>query len=322
MKRMSVITPSFAPDFELCVDLHRSVLECSPESVNHHIIVPRSDIKLFQRLAGPRTHIHCEADFLPSSFVPVPLTKFTVNLRQPVPPVRGWILQQLVKLAAVAASEDDVALVVDSDIEFIRPFGVETFVRNSVVRFYRKPNEIDQRLPKHIIWHQVARALLGLKPATPPYTDYISSLLAWDPAIVRQMLAKVANTTGRPWTTAIGGQLHFSEWTLYGVFVDEAIGASANSFASEDPLCLSYWNDGPLSRQGAIDFLSGVRPTDVAAMISAKSRTPLAARRAAFASHRAARSTSAQSTPSSLSNCCDQALVYGNESPGVANRLH
>ena len=54
---MSVITPSFAPDFELCADLHRSVLEYSPNSVHHHIVVPRSDLKLFGRLAGPRTHI-------------------------------------------------------------------------------------------------------------------------------------------------------------------------------------------------------------------------------------------------------------------------
>jgi hypothetical protein len=297
MKRMSVITPSFAPDFELCAELHQSVLECSAESVHHHIIVPRSDIKLFRRLAGPRTHIRCEADFLPGSFVPVPHTKFTVNLRQPIPPVRGWILQQLIKLAAVAASEDDVALLVDSDIEFIRPFGVETFVRNGIVRFYRKPDEIDQSRPKHFIWHQVARALLGLKPAAPPYADYISSLLAWNPAIVRQMLAKIVSTTGRPWTTAIAGHLHFSEWTLYGVFVDEAMGgAPANSFVSDDPLCLPYWNDGPLSTQGAIDFLRGVRPTDIAAMISAKSCTPLAVRRAAFAAHRAALTTRHQQT--------------------------
>lgn len=286
MERMSVVTPSFAPDFELCKDLHRSILEYAPESVHHHIIVPRSDISLFQRLAGPRTHIRCEAEFLPRSFVPMPLSKFTVNLRRPIPPVRGWILQQVVKLAAVAASEDDVVLLVDSDIELIRPFGVETFIHNKTVRFYRKPNEIDQRLPKHAIWHQVARALLGLKLPPPPHADYISSLLAWDPAIVRQMLARVATITGRPWATAIAGQLHFSEWTLYGVFVDEALGAPANSFASDDSLCLAYWNDGPLSGQGAIDFLRRVRPTDVAAMISAKSRTPLAVRRAAFARYR------------------------------------
>ena len=101
------------------------------------------------------------------------------------------------------------------------------------------PMQIDERLPRHMIWHRVARALLGLSPAEPPYTDYInSSMLACDPSIVRRMLARVAATTGRPWTTAIARQLHFSEWTLYGVFVDDVIGAPANSFASDDPLCL------------------------------------------------------------------------------------
>ena len=120
--RMAVITKSFAPDFELCADLHRSVLDCSPDSVHHHIIVPRQDLKLFGRLAGSRTHIRCETDFLPRSFVPVPFGNFTINLGRPFPPVRGWILQQVVKLAAVAASEDDVVLVVDSDVEFVRPF--------------------------------------------------------------------------------------------------------------------------------------------------------------------------------------------------------
>jgi len=295
--RMAILTPSFAPDFELCADLHRSVLEYSPNSV-HHIVVPRSDLKLFGRLAGPRTHIRCESNLLPRSFVPVPFSKFTVNLGRPFPPVRGWILQQVIKLAAVAASDDDVVLLVDSDIEFIQPFDAETFLRNGVVRFYRKPNVVDEQLPRHMIWHQVARALLGLPPAEPPYTDYVSSLLAWDPAIVRRMLSRVAAVTGRPWTTAIAGQLHFSEWTLYGVFVDHVAGAPANSFASDDPLCLAYWHTTPLDGDGASDFLRGARATDVAAMISAKSRTPLAVRRAAFASHRTTRTAGQRSQAS------------------------
>ena len=194
------------------------------------------------------------------------------------------------KLAAVAASEDDVVLLANSDVKFLRAFNADTFIRNGVVRFYRKPDQIDERLPRHMIWHRVARALLGLSPAEPPYTDYIKSLLACDPSIVRRMLARVTATTGRPWTTAIARQLHFSEWTLYGVFVDDVIGAPANSFASDDPLCLGYWGDTPLNQDGAVDFLRGVRPTDVAVMITAKSRTPVAIRRAAFADHRAARS--------------------------------
>ena len=299
MTRLAVITPSYEPDFGLCEGLSRSVLENSPETVHHHIIVPRRDLELFARLAGPRTHIRCEADFLPSSFVPVPFSKFTMNFRRPFPPVRGWILQQVLKLAAVAAFHDDAVVLVDSDIEFIRPFTPETFVRQGVVRFYRKPNADDERLPRHMVWHRVARTLLGLPPAgPPPYPNYVSSLLAWDPAIVRRMLSHISHITGRPWPTVVGGQLHFSEWTLYGVYVDHVIGAPADSFCSDHSLCHAYWDEVPLNVEDAAKFLSRVQFADVAAMISAKSRTPLAVRRAAFAGYQAAQAASATSAHS------------------------
>jgi hypothetical protein len=291
MRRLDVTTISFAPDFELCVKLNRSVLDNSPDTVQHHIIVPRSDLKLFGRLAGPRTQIHFQADFLPRTFVPVPFINIKVNLRRPFPPVRGWIQQQVIKLAAVAASEDDAVLIADSDVEFFRRFTSETFVQDSKVRFFRNPNQIDKRLARHMTWHRVARALLGLPPADPPYPDYISALLVWDPIIVRRMLARVEATTGCPWPTAIAGQLHFSECVLYGVFVDNVVGAPANSFASDDPLCLSYWEPTPLNPDSAAHFIRGVRRTDVAAVISSKSRTPPAVRETIFSALRAAQNT-------------------------------
>ena len=113
--------------------------------------------------------------------------------------------------------------------------------------------------------------------------------MAWDPAIVRQMLARVSAVTGRPWATAIAGQIHFSKSTLYGVFVDNVLGAPANTSASDDPLCLAHWGTTPLTSKTADQFLGGLRQTDVAAMISAKSGTPLEVKRAAFAAYRAAR---------------------------------
>jgi hypothetical protein len=296
MKRIAVLTKSFAPDFELCVALNRSVLDNAPDTVQHHIIVPRSDLKLFGRLAGPSTHIRCEADLLPRTFVPVPFSNITVNLGRPFPPVRGWIQQQVIKLAAVAASEDDVVLIADSDVEFLRPFTAEMFIRDGKVRFFRKPNQIDKRLPRHMTWHRVARTLLGLPPAEPPYPDYISSLIAWDPMIVRRMLARVAATTGRPWPTAIAGQIDFSECVLYGVFVDSVSGAPANSFVSDDPLCLLHWEQAPLSLDDAAHFIRGIRPSDVAAMISSKSRTPPTVRAATFAALRAAHNTGQSSS--------------------------
>ena len=283
MTRLAVITPSFAGDYELCVDLNRSVLRFSPESVRHHLIVPGRDLALFRQLAGPRTEVHNEADFLPRSVLSLPGGNYSINLHRPVPPIRGWIIQQIVKLAAAAQTGAEAVVMVDSDIEFCRPFSADTFVRDGVVRFYRKPKEITERLPRHVIWHQVARRLLGLPDAPPPYTDYVSSLLAWDPAVLRDLLKRVSSTTGRSWVTAVGSQLHFSEWTLYGLYVDEILGPPATSFAADTTLCHSYWDPVPLDERGLAAFLATIDPDDIAVMVSAKSRTPLAVRRAGLA---------------------------------------
>nr|MDT0658401.1 DUF6492 family protein [Micromonospora sp. DSM 115978] len=284
MSELAVITPSFGPDFELCAALHRSVLACSGESVRHHIIVPGRDLPLFRRLAGERTVLHDEAEFLPRSVRSLPGTKYSVNLRRPFPPLRGWILQQVIKLAAAARSDADVVVLVDSDIEFVRPFSADTFRRDGVVRFYRQPDEVDARLPRHIRWHRVARSMLGLPERPPPYPDYVSSLLAWDPAVVRRLLDRIEAVTGRRWVDVVGSELHFSEWTLYGVFVDGVVGgAVADGFAATDSLCHAYWEETPLDEQSVAGFIDAIRPEDVAVMISAKSGTPLAVRRAALA---------------------------------------
>lgn len=282
MTHLDVITPSFGPDFALCAALHRSVLAHSPDSVRHHIIVPRADLPLFRQLAGPRAEIHDEAEFLPRSIRPLPGGKFSLNLRRPVPPLRGWILQQIIKLAAASRSTADVVVLVDSDIEFVRPFSAATYRLDGAVRLYRKPDGVDERLPRHVIWHRAARRLLGLPSGAPPFPDYVSSVLAWDPALVRRLLARVSEATGRRWVDAVGGCLHFSEWTLYGVFVENMVASSATRFTT-DPLCHAYWDETPLDERAMSRFLAGIRPTDVAVMISAKSRTPLPLRRAALA---------------------------------------
>lgn len=286
---MLVLTPSFGPDFELCADLNASVLALSPDEVHHQIVVPKRDLELFGRLAGPRTEIRAEPEFLPSSFIKAPVVNMTVNLRRPFPPVRGWILQQVLKLAAAAKSDADVVLLVDSDIEFIRPFSADTF-RNEdgVVRFYRKPNDIDDRLPRHVLWHQGAHALLGLEPPTTPMHDYVSSLLAWDPVLVRRLLDRVEQTTRRRWVDAVAAQLHFSEWTLYGVFVDALVGPPANAAATDNALCYARWDTVPLDRSTVGEFVAGMPDDDLAVMISAKSHTPLPVRRAASAALREA----------------------------------
>ena len=285
---MEVITPSYAPDFELCRDLNQSVLDNTSDDVTHKIFVSRRDLEQFALLTSDRTEIVCTADLLPRTLVELPRLNFSVNLRQPFPPIRGWMRQQLVKLAAAAASSADVVIVVDSDIEFIRPFTAETFRQHGVVRLYRWPEAIDDGMSRHIAWHNGARYLLGLQRVGMPFTDYISSPLAWDPALVRQLLARVEAIAKHGWTTELGGLLHLSEATLYGLFVDECLGPPANTFSSEDSYMHGYWETTPIHAASAAAFIAGISPTDLAVMISAKSGTPLAVRRQVIAELRRA----------------------------------
>jgi hypothetical protein len=100
--------------------------------------------------------------------------------------------------------------------------------------------------------------------------------------VLRRLLERVEQTTGRPWPVAVGRQLHFSEWTLYGVYVDALEGEPATPFLAGSSLCHSYWDETPLDADAAAAFVQRVQPDDVAVMISAKSRTPLGVRRAAL----------------------------------------
>jgi hypothetical protein len=115
--------------------------------------------------------------------------------------------------------------------------------------------------------------------------DYVAPLVSWDPVILRMMLRRVEEVAGRGWATAVGQQLHFSEFILYGVFVDE-LAPGAAAFSGGSSLCREHWKEEPLSLQEAVQFVDGVSADDVAVMISAKSNTPLAIRRVALGQDR------------------------------------
>jgi hypothetical protein len=214
--------------------------------------------------------------------VGIPGANFWLNLRRPVPPVRGWVMQQVVKLQAAAQIEADTLLLVDSDVLFVRPVTAQMFRQDGLLRFYRKDAGVDARLPRHLIWHDIARDLLGISRARPPLPDYISAFNVWDRGTVLAMCDRIQQVTGRPWLDAVAGQLHVSEFILYGVFVDDVLGDQANVAPVESMLCHSYWDPSPLNLDTAERFARAVPDEDVAVMISAKSHTPLEVRRTAL----------------------------------------
>ena len=102
----------------------------------------------------------------------------------PGPPLRGWILQQLVKLAIAAQVHERVVVTADSDIVFIRPVTVETFAPGGQVRLYRLDDGVDSSLTRHVRWHVVSRCWGCHPPPPPPLPDYVTALNSWDREVV------------------------------------------------------------------------------------------------------------------------------------------
>jgi hypothetical protein len=280
---MVVVTPTYAPDLELFTDLHASVLRCFPEDVRHLVIVTQPDVAPFRRFAGPRCEVLGVRDVLPGSVRALPWTKLWLNVRRPLPPLRGWIVQQLVKLAVASQVAERVVVTADSDIVFIRPVTEETFAPGGHVRLFRLDDGVDSSLTRHVLWHSVSRRLLGLPAAPPPpLPDYVTALNSWDREVVGRMLARVEEVTGRDWLAAVGKELHFSECMLYGVYADEMEQAKG-LVTTSDSQCHTYWGSDPLTVDSAAEMIASAGSHDVAYMISAKSYTPLDVRRAAHA---------------------------------------
>lgn len=283
MTELAVITPSFRGDAELFADLHRSVLEFTPPDTVHHVFVPPGDRTLFSRYAGPRCRVRTKNELLSRRYLRIGRSDLYVNARRPWPPVRGWVTQQAIKLAATAEVDADVVLLADSDVVLVRPVTADRFRAEGHPILYREDQGVTADMTRHVIWHRIARELFGLPPAPPPpLPDYVSPFNFWDPAIVRALQHRIQETTGRHWLDAFTGQLHISEFILYGVFVDGVLSAAGPRPPTDVLVCHNAWQRTPLDRDGAIAFADRLPPEAVAMMISAQSRTPLDVRRAAI----------------------------------------
>ena len=293
---LAVVTPSYRSDFTLFSDLHRSVLRYTSESVKHYVIVPTSDIGLFSSLAGPRCVVISEESLYPRRYRPARVVNrvlrylpgipahariAAINVRHPLHPVRGWVMQQALKLEMSRRLDADKVLLVDSDVELVRPINETNLGRGVGARLYRIAGEVDEHLPQHMEWHAVSRELLGLAPPRFPASDYVTSFCVWEPEVVRGLLMRIEHVTGRMWMDAVTRRQTFSEWTLYGVYAEHVMNLDGTAL-TEASLCHSYWDTVPLTAEGAAEFTSGIAPDDVAILIQSKSKTPRAVRRTAL----------------------------------------
>lgn len=289
MNTIAILTPSFRPDYAGLLRLHESVLEFTDASVIHHVIVPRRDLSLFRQMESPRLRVWSEVDFLPAGFVttdrlaavvkqlpflPAMVRFSALNLRRPWPPVRGWVLQQLLKLSATPRLGTDAVVIIDSDVVLLRPMPSELFFRDDTVRLYEKQDAVTAGMDRHVLWTRTAHRLLGLPaPESEAYPDYVAGIVTWDPEVLAACLARIELVTGLPWASAVGSQLHFSEFILYGTFVRHFGAERQLSFVEPSTLCHSHWDPAPLTGSRIEQFIRGFGPADIAVHIQSNSAT-------------------------------------------------
>jgi hypothetical protein len=269
-----LITPSYAPDFDRCRLLCETKKQFLPDSVNHYIIVDRRDFQLFKELSDYTTEILVVEDILPWWIQRIPLSRQGwISLK--TLPVRNWILQQLVKLSMAEVISEDIIGFVDSDVAFVRPFDYQNFIQAGQIRLYREPNSIPGAWKIHRRWYEAAAKLLDGPPVTYPAPNFIGDLVTWKRTNTVKLTHYLEARFSKPWIETLANTLHWSEYILYGLFVEHILGEQADHYYDEVYPGLQYFSTKPMSEQEIGNFLADIQPQHITVMISAKAGIPV-----------------------------------------------
>ncbi|WP_062111335.1 DUF6492 family protein [Aureimonas sp. AU40] len=268
---IALVTSSYKGDWERCRLLCDSVDRFVTGHAVHYLLVEAADLPLFKSFEGPRRRVVSERDLLPFWLRPIndPIAAGRRLWLSPFgPPLRGWHVQQLRRIAMGAAMDEAVLVSLDSDVVFVKPFDVSHFRSGEAVRFYRRAGgmaEVEpERRPEHERWSRRAAALLGLPPEPIPAPTYITTLIAWRRDTVRALLERIGASTHRPAMMALAGSRALSECTIYGRFADEVEGRPERHLPTHERLCAVYWDGPPLDAAGLRGFLEELAPEQVA----------------------------------------------------------
>lgn len=289
---VELLTISYRGDFDACTVLCDSVDRFVPESVAHRLVIPRADMAIFEPLVTRRRRLVAEEDLLPAWFVraPMPPPRWRKFLHLPrrdiylTPfslPVRGWIAQQIMKIAASLESSADIVVHLDSDTAFIRPFPFEQVSREGHVHIYRDPKSTGHA--SHTLWQEAAGRLLGLPPRSYYGGEYIGSFIVWKTSVVRGLVERLEKISGHSWITTLARTPHFSEYVLYGVYADHVLGFKTAKLApSSVPLCHSRWSGEFVDAQDVDAFVASVKPEHVLCHVQSTLSEGLESRRQIF----------------------------------------
>lgn len=226
----TLFTPSHLGDLERALWMRRSIRRFLTTSCRHVIAVPRPDLGAFTRELQSDTDVELVAqeDAVESIFYPDWLYRLVARLA-PSQTWRleeragrpGWIVQQIVKLNCTRWVDRGAVLFVDSDLVFMRPFAPQDFGVTEGRRVLARvtPPREDSKHRSHI---NRSRQLLALPPG-PSEHHYMAYPAIWYVDWVKQLQDHLQATHKTGWQQTLFEAGHISEYTIYGLFVEELL---------------------------------------------------------------------------------------------------
>jgi len=266
--KLTMVTPSYGPDFERCKLLCDTFDRHVEDSIRHVLIVDRRDLSQFRPLANSRRQVRVVEEIVPWWIRRLPFArKWWLSLAGM--PVRNWILQQLVKLSVDQIEDTDGYIFVDSDVCFFKHFRSKDLVHGDKLKLFRVPDVANY--PTHWPWHRTAAKLLGLPVKDYFGSTYIGNQITWRRDRLIDLHKRIEATHGMSWQRAVCGQWHLSEYILYGIFIEHVVGLdNSGHFPSAEPLCHISWDYQMDTPEQVEVFFREVSPRHNAVMVSAK----------------------------------------------------
>ena len=225
MNRLAIVTTTYKNDLEWCRILCESIDRFVPDGIMHYLFVEERDIGLFRGLENERRRIISQKEIIPWWMLRIPFRIGGHNFRiSPVTlPVRGWIAQQVVKLGIFEVLDEDVFLCLDSEAFFFRPFDPSSLFMGEKVMMVRHEEPWDW--PNAKVYYRAAHDLLGIEPDGNPMKRYMSVQFVFRKEVLKELAEKLkAKNIFRSWKIALFNTTRFSEYTLYGIFVERVTG--------------------------------------------------------------------------------------------------
>lgn len=228
--RLDAVLPLTASDADRAKILFRSLERFFEPLGTCHVVVPDPEFAAVRpRVPGDRYDVVAESDVVPEIGWFHSTARLRAKLRLVGPPIHGWFVQQLVKLAAAERVGTPFYLTLDADVICVRETRYEDLVPDGRALVQTTP-------PNHPEWNDDAERVLGLPRSGRQYAvtpallnvEAVRALAGHLERRVRLRAKQVARRLPNPlardllasWRSHLLRSLPWTEYALYGTFVE------------------------------------------------------------------------------------------------------